>query len=174
MNQITESPIDAALQEELTSLMWKASDVILKVYHSGELDTKIKGDESPVTQADLAAHHVLVNGLSQLTPNIPLVSEQDPSSLQIPESYQRYWLVDPLDGTKELITRNDVHLQRRADQRTSNNLWICKRTGSWPPLSWWEQPWSLSSQPSRSKNSDSMSSTEHSNPSHCKQKPPQS
>jgi 3'(2'), 5'-bisphosphate nucleotidase len=107
MNQINELPFDSVLFEELISLMWKASDAILEVYRSGELNTKTKGDESPVTQADLAAHHVLVNGLSQLTPNIPVVSEEDPSSLQIPESHQRYWLIDPLDGTKEFINRND-------------------------------------------------------------------
>lgn len=107
MNRTTELPLDEALLEELTSLMWKASDAILKVYHFDELDTKIKGDESPVTQADLAAHHILVNGLSQLTLNIPVVSEEDPSSRQIPVSHQRYWLIDPLDGTKEFINRND-------------------------------------------------------------------
>ena len=107
MNQATELQFDSVLFEELIKLMWEASDAILEIYHSGELDIKIKGDESPVTQADLAAHHVLVNGLSQLTPNIPVVSEEDPSSLQIPEIYQRYWLIDPLDGTKEFINRND-------------------------------------------------------------------
>ena len=106
MNKTTDLPIDAVLQEELISLMWRASDAILEVYHSGEPHTKIKGDESPVTQADFVGHHVLVNGLSQLTPNIPVVSEEDPSSLQIPESYRRYWLIDPLDGTKEFINRN--------------------------------------------------------------------
>jgi len=107
MNQTTKLQLDSILFDELISLMWKASDAILEVYHSGELDTKTKGDESPVTQADLAAHYVLVNGLSQLTPDIPVVSEEDPSSLQIPESHQRYWLIDPLDGTKEFINRND-------------------------------------------------------------------
>jgi 3'(2'), 5'-bisphosphate nucleotidase len=107
MNQTTELALDDALLGKLTSLMWKASDTILTVYHAGQLDTKIKGDETPVTQADLAAHNVLVDGLSQLTPDIPVVSEEDPSSLQIPESHQRYWLIDPLDGTKEFINQND-------------------------------------------------------------------
>jgi len=107
MNQTNELPFDSILFEELISLMWKASDAILEIYRSGELNTELKGDESPVTQADLAAHHVLVNGLSQLTPDIPVVSEEDPSSLRIPESYRRYWLIDPLDGTKEFINRND-------------------------------------------------------------------
>ena len=107
MNQTTELPFDSALLEELISLMWKASDTILRVYQSGELNTEIKGDASPVTQADLAAHHVLVNGLSQLTPNIPVVSEEDPDSLRVPKTHLRYWLIDPLDGTKEFINRND-------------------------------------------------------------------
>lgn len=107
MKQTTELPLDSALFEELISLMWKSSDAILEVYHSGDLATKIKGDASPVTRADLAAHHVLVNGLSQLTPDIPVVSEEDPSSLQIPKSHRRYWLIDPLDGTKEFVNRND-------------------------------------------------------------------
>ena len=104
---MADLPLDDVLLEELSNLMWKASDAILEVYLSGDLDTEIKGDESPVTRADLAAHHVLVNGLSQLTPDIPVVSEEDPSSLQIPESYRQYWLIDPLDGTKEFINRND-------------------------------------------------------------------
>jgi len=107
MNQTTELPFDDTLPEKLISLIWEASDAILKVYDSGELNTKIKGDESPVTQADLTAHHVLANGLAQLTPNFPVVSEEDPSSLQIPKSDQRYWLIDPLEGTKEFINRND-------------------------------------------------------------------
>ena len=107
MNQSTEIPFNSGLFKELISLMWEATDAILEVYRLGELNTILKGDESPVTHADLAAHNVLVNGLSQLTPNIPVVSEEDPRSHQIPESHQRYWLIDPLDGTKEFIKGND-------------------------------------------------------------------
>ena len=107
MNQTTELPFDIALLEELISLMWRASDVILEVYHSGELNTEVKGDGSPVTAADFAAHRILVNGLSQLTPKIPVVSEEDPNSLRVPQTHQRYWLIDPLDGTKEFINKND-------------------------------------------------------------------
>ncbi len=107
MNQTNELPFDSVLFEELISLMWKASDAILEIYRSGELNTELKGDQSPVTKADLAAHYVLINGLSKLTPDIPVVSEEDPSSLRIPEGYRRYWLIDPLDGTKEFINRND-------------------------------------------------------------------
>ena len=65
-----------------------------------------KDDQSLVTKTDLAAHHVLVTGLSGLTPDVPVVSEEDPDSLKIPETHSRYWLIDPLDGTKEFIQRN--------------------------------------------------------------------
>jgi 3'(2'), 5'-bisphosphate nucleotidase len=107
MNQTTELPLDPTLIKQIIDLMWKASDAILEIYHSGELKTEVKKDQSPVTRADLAAHHVLVNGLSQLTPKIPVVSEEDPNSLTVPQTHQRYWLIDPLDGTKEFINKND-------------------------------------------------------------------
>ena len=107
MNQTTELPLDPTLIKQLIYLVWKVSDAILEVYHSGELNTEVKEDQSPVTEADYAAHRVLVNGLSQLTPKIPVVSEEDPNSLTVPQTHQRYWLIDPLDGTKEFINKND-------------------------------------------------------------------
>ena len=67
----------------------------------------IKDDRSPVTAADKAAHDVILQGLQQLTPDLPVLSEE---SKQIPYSerqrWESYWLVDPLDGTKEFISRN--------------------------------------------------------------------
>ncbi len=107
MSQPNELPFDTALLEELIRLMWRASDAILEVYRSGELNTEVKGDGSQVTEADYAAHRILVNGLSQLTPQIPSVSEEDPNSLRVPQIHRRYWLIDPLDGTKEFISKND-------------------------------------------------------------------
>lgn len=97
---------DSEIFKTLIQLIWDASDVILAVYESRDLGIATKHDQSPVTQADLAAHRVLVKGLSALTPNIPVVSEEDPLSLKIPETHSRYWLIDPLDGTKEFIKRN--------------------------------------------------------------------
>lgn len=70
------------------------------------LNVEHKSDDSPVTAADLAAHRVIRDGLLQLTPDIPLLSEEDPPSWDIRQHWQRYWLVDPLDGTKEFINRN--------------------------------------------------------------------
>jgi 3'(2'), 5'-bisphosphate nucleotidase len=86
--------------------MWEASDTILVIYESIDLGITTKDDQSPVTKADLAARHVLVTGLSALTPDIPVVNEEDPESLKIPEAHSRCWLIDPLDGTEEFIQRN--------------------------------------------------------------------
>ena len=97
---------DSETLQALNQLMWQASDAILAIYESSDLGIATKGDQSPVTRADLAAHQVLVAGLSALTPDIPIVSEEDPESLKIPETHTRYWLIDPLDGTKEFIERN--------------------------------------------------------------------
>ena len=97
---------DPQLISRLKALMWEASRIIMDVYNSKDFDTETKGDESPVTKADLAAHHVLLQGLSDLTPMIPVVSEEDPDSLNISQTVNSYWLIDPLDGTKEFINRN--------------------------------------------------------------------
>lgn len=90
----------------LKELMWQAGDAILEVYNSEDFGTEAKGDDSPVTKADLAAHHVLVNGLAGLTPDIPVVSEEDSDSVAVGRTATVYWLIDPLDGTKEFIKRN--------------------------------------------------------------------
>jgi len=97
---------NAETLQALSQLMWDASDAILAIYESSDFGIAAKDDHSPVTQADLAAHQVLVAGLSALTPDIPIVSEEDPESLKIPQTHSRYWLIDPLDGTKEFIQRN--------------------------------------------------------------------
>lgn len=90
----------------LKQLMKAADAAIMSVYNSDDFGTDLKGDASPVTQADLAAHHVIVDGLASLTPDIPVVSEEDAGSLAIPKNHSTFWLIDPLDGTKEFIKRN--------------------------------------------------------------------
>jgi len=84
----------------------EAGDAIMEVYQ-GEISVSRKEDNSPLTQADMAAHHVIDAGLSALTPDWPILSEE---SVSVPyEERQRwgtYWLVDPLDGTREFIKRN--------------------------------------------------------------------
>jgi 3'(2'), 5'-bisphosphate nucleotidase len=68
--------------------------------------TAVKEDSSSVTEADLAAHQVIVDGLSVVTPEIPVVSEEDADSLVHRMTDKTFWLIDPLDGTKEFIARN--------------------------------------------------------------------
>lgn len=90
----------------VVTIAQSAGAAILEVY---ETDFKVqeKQDESPLTQADLAAHRRIVDGLLQLTPDIPVLSEEGGlPDFAVRSGWQRYWLVDPLDGTKEFINRN--------------------------------------------------------------------
>lgn len=96
------------LLDSVVSLARDAGARILAVYNrGGELDVQQKDDRSPLTEADMAAHHAIVAGLGLLTPELPVLSEE---SAAIPfaerAAWSRYWLVDPLDGTKEFIKRN--------------------------------------------------------------------
>ena len=84
----------------------EAGREILEIYEAG-FSVEHKGDKTPLTEADMAAHQVIETGLSVLSPNIPVLTEE---SADIPyavrSGWKRYWLVDPLDGTKEFIKRN--------------------------------------------------------------------
>jgi 3'(2'), 5'-bisphosphate nucleotidase len=92
--------------EQLIDLVRAAGDAILEVYGT-DFDVDTKADASPVTAADLAAHGVLARGLRDLAPDIPLLSEEsEPPGFDVRKAWSRYWLVDPLDGTKEFISRN--------------------------------------------------------------------
>ena len=84
----------------------EAGEAILEVY-ARDFDVEQKADESPLTQADLASHHIIVSRLPELTPDIPILSEESASiDYATRRSWNEYWLVDPLDGTKEFINRN--------------------------------------------------------------------
>lgn len=92
--------------EALIALVERAGEAIMDVY-SREISVTSKADESPLTEADLRSHHILADGLGRLTPDVPVFSEED---AEIPWStrstWQSYWLIDPLDGTREFINRN--------------------------------------------------------------------
>jgi 3'(2'), 5'-bisphosphate nucleotidase len=91
----------------LTDIACRAGREILEVYHSGEILTTLKADASPLTVADLRAHRLIEDALEQLTPQIPVLSEESATTPFAQRSgWSRYWLVDPLDGTKEFISRN--------------------------------------------------------------------
>ena len=83
----------------------RASDAILAVYDRVDLGIQTKSDLSPVTDADLESHSILAGALAALTPSWPLVSEEDSESHDQPSHAETYWLLDPLDGTKEFIAR---------------------------------------------------------------------
>ncbi len=96
------------LLQTINNIALEAADRIMAVYLSpGLVDVSNKPDQSPLTQADLQAHRVIVDALSALTPDIPVLSEE---SAHVPfvirQRWATYWLVDPLDGTKEFISRN--------------------------------------------------------------------
>lgn len=93
--------------KQLVNIAKEAGDAIMQVYNSNDFDIQTKGDDSPLTKADLAAHNVIVNALAQHYPDIPCLSEE---SGEIPFEERQQWhecfIVDPLDGTKEFIARN--------------------------------------------------------------------
>lgn len=90
----------------IVELARAAGDRILEIYDT-DFDVQHKDDASPLTAADLASHRCIVDGLSRLVPLYPILSEE---SADIPfeerKSWNPYWLVDPLDGTKEFVKRN--------------------------------------------------------------------
>jgi 3'(2'), 5'-bisphosphate nucleotidase len=92
-----------AYLEELLPVAMKASHAIMEVYESG-FDTEWKEDNSPVTEADIKAHHIIDAALRRITPQIPVISEEGKHPLL--EDDQSFWLVDPLDGTKSFIRRD--------------------------------------------------------------------
>src|SRR5690554_2890458 len=96
------------LLEPVRRLAREAGRAILEIYerpHAAAVSRK--ADDSPLTAADLAAHRVIAAGLGELTPALPVLSEEGAIvAWEERRAWRRYWLVDPLDGTKEFIGRN--------------------------------------------------------------------
>ena len=84
----------------------RAGAAILEIY-AGSFAVEQKADDSPLTAADMASHRIIVAGLQELTPDIPVLSEESKHiDWQTRRAWDRYWLVDPLDGTREFVKRN--------------------------------------------------------------------
>ena len=84
-----------------------AGQEIMAVYSAGGGGFSQKSDSSPLTQADLRAHELIVRELSRLTPDVPILSEEASDiDFAVRSRWDRYWLVDPLDGTREFLSRN--------------------------------------------------------------------
>src|SRR5262245_52608876 len=96
----------AELVPAIVALARRAGDAILAVYGQ-QFEVTNKADQSPLTLADMHSHEIIVAGLRALTPQWPVLSEEA-SDISVDErrSWSRYWLVDPLDGTKEFVSRN--------------------------------------------------------------------
>lgn len=94
------------LCHECVAIARDAGDKILAIYYT-DYDVKEKEDKSPLTDADMASHELILARLTALTPDIPILSEESTiPSFDERASWQTYWLVDPLDGTREFIKRN--------------------------------------------------------------------
>ena len=96
-----------ALIDEIRDLARRAGDVILDFYRT-DFEIRRKDDASPVTEADEAAERVILPALRALTPGVPVIAEEEAAAGRIESiSGDYFWLVDPLDGTKEFIAGND-------------------------------------------------------------------
>jgi 3'(2'), 5'-bisphosphate nucleotidase len=93
--------------QPLLSLCRTAGDAICEYYYAAAAgDHTAKHDDSPLTHADLASHHILLSGLHALDASLPVLSEEStPAQIAQRRQWHRYWLVDPLDGTKEFLAR---------------------------------------------------------------------
>ena len=103
---LTDSDL-ALLRMEVEVIARAAGAAIMKIYHGEDFGETSKADNSPLTLADMAAHNVIVEGLRGLTLQYPILSEEAADiSYAVRSEWATFWLVDPLDGTKEFLKRN--------------------------------------------------------------------
>ena len=97
----------STLLEPVKAASREAGAMLWQLYQSGDFQQQQKADDSPVTTADLAANRIILDCLSELTPDIPIISEE---SKLVPlaqrQDWPRYWLIDPMDGTQEFVARS--------------------------------------------------------------------
>lgn len=100
-------PEPSSLLPQVLAIARDAGREIMRIYRSADFQVEVKADNSPLTAADRAAHQAIAAGLARLTPALPLWSEE---SATVPwetrRHWREFWLVDPLDGTREFIKRN--------------------------------------------------------------------
>lgn len=98
--------LSSDIREAVIAISQEAGEAIMGVYAT-HFEVETKSDQSPLTAADMAAHRVIVRGLSRLTPEVPVLSEESASvEWETRRHWGTYWLVDPLDGTREFVKRN--------------------------------------------------------------------
>lgn len=95
-----------ALLPRVIEIAQRASAEIVRIYDEG-FSVEQKADRTPLTEADMAAHEVIDGALRALTPALPVLSEESADiAFAVRSTWRRYWLVDPLDGTREFVRRN--------------------------------------------------------------------
>ncbi|QCI25739.1 3'(2'),5'-bisphosphate nucleotidase [Buchnera aphidicola (Sitobion avenae)] len=93
--------------EKICNLARCAGNCIMKFYYSPELiNISYKSDNTPVTNVDCAVNDIIKKGLILITPDIPIISEEQSCNLTSCQHWENYWLIDPLDGTKEFLKKN--------------------------------------------------------------------
>lgn len=98
---------DKNLVDHVIKVARDAAETIMATYKT-DFEVIEKADNSPVTEADLMANHIIIDGLTAYAPTIPTLSEEsDPVPFGQRKSWKQYWLIDPLDGTREFIKRSD-------------------------------------------------------------------
>ena len=101
-----EMKLNTDLEKAILQIARDAGAAIMKVYQQ-DFTVAFKDDNSPLTAADTAAHHIIEQGLNILTPSMPVLSEESADiDWQTRKIWPRYWLVDPLDGTREFVKKN--------------------------------------------------------------------
>jgi 3'(2'), 5'-bisphosphate nucleotidase len=121
----------AELLESLLPVARAAGEEILQVYAT-EFEVRDKDDASPVTEADERAEALILPELATLTPDVPIVSEEAAAAAALPTAGSRFWLVDPLDGTKEFVSRNGeftVNIALVEDGRPVLGVVLCPALG---------------------------------------------
>lgn len=103
MTAMTRDP--AEMQAALIEMTREAGQVIMDIYNT-DFEVRGKSDDSPVTEADEKAEAVIIAALRKLAPEIPIIAEEAVAAGKIEQIAERFWLVDPLDGTREFINRN--------------------------------------------------------------------
>ena len=98
--------LDSDQYEAVIAIAREAAEAILQVY-ADEFEVEHKADASPLTRADMASHRIIADGLRRLTPDWPVLSEEEADiPWETRADWPVYWLVDPLDGTREFVKRN--------------------------------------------------------------------
>lgn len=103
---VTQPSIDIFMIKQVIRIVKQASQEIMKIYISGDLNILDKADNSPITKADLLSNKIIIEGLKKIS-NYPIVTEETSVAYKIRRNWNTFWLVDPLDGTKDFIVKND-------------------------------------------------------------------